>query len=71
MQHPDDHVSLMAADKDDDDRKCAYAADNEEEEETEKGEEDEAARIAEDFGKQCSGSGSNILRSVAISVAEP
>ncbi len=46
----------MAADKDkDDDRKCAYAADNEEEEGTEKGE--EAASIAEDFGKQCCGSG--------------
>jgi hypothetical protein len=49
MQHPDDHVSLIAADKDDDDRKCAYAADHEEEEGTEKGE--EAASITEDFGK--------------------
>ncbi len=51
-QHPDDHVSLMAADKDDDKQKCAYAADNEEEEGTEKGE-DEAAIITEEFGKQC------------------
>jgi hypothetical protein len=60
VQHPDDHVSLMAADKDDDEQKCAYAADNEEEERTEKGEQEEgeeAASITEDFGKQCCESG--------------
>jgi hypothetical protein len=57
VQHPVDHVSLVAADKDDDnEQKCAYAADNEEEEGTltKKGEQEEGevtASITEEFGK--------------------